>query len=435
MKKTLLFMLSFIFTLLIYSFLVLQSGFAQEFSAQIKIQQPEETFLYDYFVKEHLYRLEGKDSGGEPFVILVDRKENTYIGIHPIMKFYMEFSKEGMFLFNPIIGWEMITQGKKEEKVGSEVIDGITCEKYIYTEPGNNEPSAEVWYSPELKQRIKIIIPLINSQQSIFELLNIKVGKQDKAQFKIPEGYEKMELPEEQTSGVKEQPATSTAPSEPVESETEAEQPAPIRELSKEEIKQLNQDINQNNLAAVRDTLRSGVDASLIVFGTDSILMSACAYGTPDMVSLVLNYHPDINYQDTYGNNALTKAVGNFGHYRQMVPMLLDVGINPNSSVGSAGKINYTALYKITNHALQTQDEADYHIIHLFLEKGANPNLADKNGMTPLMNAAYKGNLDIVKLLLEFGADPNLENNRGQSALDRAKKKGHNDVIQLFNQL
>ena len=434
MKKTLSFMLLFIFVLVICAFLLVQSGFAQEFLARIKISQPEEIYIFDYFVKDHLYRLEGKDSSGEPFVIIVDRKKDTYIGIHPIMKFYMEFSKEAMLLFNPIIGWEMITQGKKEEKMGTEVLAGIACEKYIYTEPDMTESGIEVWYSPELKQRLKIIVPLINSEQSTFELLDIKITKQDEEKFKIPEGYQKMESPEEQAGAEKEKPATSTAPSEPLESETEIEQPIPQRELSKEEIKQLNQDIIQNSLVIVHNMLVSGVDASLLVSSTESMLMSACAYGTPDMVSLVLDHHPDINYQDIYGNNALTKAVGNFGHYRKMVPMLLNVGVNPNSNVGSSGKINYTALYKITNQALQTQDEIDYDIIRLFLEKGADPNLADKNGKVPLMNAAYKGNLAIVKMLLEFHADPTLKDYKGQSALDMAHKKGHQDIIQLLNQ-
>ena len=434
MKKTLSFMLLFIFVLVICAFLLVQSGFAQEFLARIKISQPEEIYIFDYFVKDHLYRLEGKDSSGEPFVIIVDRKKDTYIGIHPIMKFYMEFSKEAMLLFNPIIGWEMITQGKKEEKMGTEVLAGIACEKYIYTEPDMTESGIEVWYSPELKQRLKIIVPLINSEQSTFELLDIKVIKQDEEKFKIPEGYQKMESPEEQAGAEKEEPATSTAPSEPLESETEMEQPIPQRELSKEEIKQLNQDIIQNNLVTVHKVLASGVDASLLVFSTDSMLMSACAHGTPDMVSLILDYHPDINYQDIYGNNALTKAAGNYDHYREMVPMLLNVGVNPNFSVGSSGKINSTALGKITTQALQTQEEIDYDIIRLFLEKGANPNLADKNSKVPLMNAAYKGNLTLVKMLLEFGADPTLKDYKGQSALDTAHKKEHQDIIQLLNQ-
>lgn len=162
--------------------------------------------------------------------------------------------------------------------------------------------------------------------------------------------------------------------------------------------------------------------------------MSACAHGTPDMVSLILDYHPDINYQDMYGNNALTKAAGNFGHYREMVPMLLQAGIDPNAKVGSPGQINSTALGKVTTQALQTQSEEDYRIIELFLEKGADANLSTKNGTTPLMQAAYKGNVELVKLFLAYGADATLKDKTGKTALDMAKQKGHQETIQLLTQ-
>jgi hypothetical protein len=130
-------------------------------------------------------------------VIIANRKDDSYIGLHPIMKFYMEFSREEMFLFNPIIGWEMITNEYEEEKAGTEVIAGFECEKYIYTRQGV-EGVIEAWYSPELKQRIKVIVPLINSEQSIFELLDIKVMSQSEEKFQVPEDYEKMVSPEEQ---------------------------------------------------------------------------------------------------------------------------------------------------------------------------------------------------------------------------------------------
>jgi hypothetical protein len=183
------------FFLLLFVFLIIfttsSSNFAQEFSAKIKITQPEETYNYDYFVKNHLYRLEGQDSFGEPIVIIANRQEDTYLGLHPIMKFYMEFTREEMFLFNPIIGWEMITEGYQEEKAGIEMVNGFQCAKYIYTREGV-DGFIEAWYSPELKQRIKVIIPLIHSEQSTFELLNIQVGNQNERYFKVPEDYEKM---------------------------------------------------------------------------------------------------------------------------------------------------------------------------------------------------------------------------------------------------
>lgn len=181
------------FLLLFVVFLVLfsTSSFAQEFSAQIKITQPEETYHFDYFVKDHLYRLEGEDSSGEPIVIIANRQEDSFIGLHPIMKFYMEFTREEMFLFNPIIGWEMLTQSYQEEKVGTEVMNGLKCEKYAYTQEGM-DGTIEAWYSPEIKQRIKVIVPLMNQEQSTFELLNIQVEAQNEKYFMVPEDYEKM---------------------------------------------------------------------------------------------------------------------------------------------------------------------------------------------------------------------------------------------------
>jgi len=197
-KKNRLLLYGFFALLFIVLLAILCStSLAQEFSAQIKITQPEQTYYYDYFVKDHLYRLEGEDSSGEPIVIIANRQEDSYIGLHPIMKFYMKFSREEMFLFNPIIGWEMLTEGYHEEKVGTETISDLQCEKYGYTQEGM-EGTIEAWYSPELKQRIKIIVPLINSEQSTFELLNIQVGSQDEEKFQIPDDYQKMTSPMEQ---------------------------------------------------------------------------------------------------------------------------------------------------------------------------------------------------------------------------------------------
>ena len=595
---------------------------AQEFSAQIKIEQPEETYHFDYFVKDHLYRLEGEDSSGEPMVIIANRKDDSYIGLHPIMKFYMEFSREEMFLFNPIIGWEMITNEYEEEKAGTEVIAGFECEKYIYTRQGI-DGVIEAWYSPELNQRIKVIVPLINSEQSIFELLDIKVMSQSEEKFQVPDDFKKMVSPEEQMQDGTNSTDNSTVTGDMIEGEApigrilnsgsvmqvrvipsleknlvmenigdkeasitiipyrsgeaidnqitekivspkgktkpsfsrslkvdeieikikegtvkatvlqesffadeverdeyylfdnfgqglffskdkqvqlmitgdnetsgisqfeitffQGEYQNPIekfelslqqgesrqwefqpgevktmdivtgdsnggvkvvleqwtpkkRELSKEEIDQLVQDIYQNKLSTVHKILQSGIDPNLMAFSTDSLLMTACAHGTAEMVSLLLDYQPDIHYQDMYGNNALTKAVDNYDHYQKIVPMLLNAGINPNSKVGNAEQINSTAFGKITARALQTQGEEDYQITKLFLEKGVDVNLSPKTGTTPLMQAAYKGNLKLVKLFLEYKADPNLKDAKGLNALDMAKKKGHQDILKLLEQ-
>ena len=60
------------------------------------------------------------------------------------------------------------------------------------------------------------------------------------------------------------------------------------------------------------------------------------------------------------------------------------------------------------------------------LSKGANPNLKDNRGRTPLHHAAFHGYADNVEALLAAGADPNARDNDGWTPLN-AGNSGRND--------
>jgi ankyrin repeat protein len=59
-------------------------------------------------------------------------------------------------------------------------------------------------------------------------------------------------------------------------------------------------------------------------------------------------------------------------------------------------------------------------------------NLKDKNGMTALMFAAWKGNVDNVKFLIDNGADIDAQDNDGETALITACNFGKTDVIKTL---
>jgi len=73
-------------------------------------------------------------------------------------------------------------------------------------------------------------------------------------------------------------------------------------------------------------------------------------------------------------------------------------------------------------------------IVKLLLNKGADPNRADIEGISPLYWAAYTKNDKILKLLLAKGADPNIEDNEGKTPLYWAIYTGNSEATKILLQ-
>ncbi|MFZ0386448.1 MAG: ankyrin repeat domain-containing protein [Solirubrobacteraceae bacterium] len=67
-----------------------------------------------------------------------------------------------------------------------------------------------------------------------------------------------------------------------------------------------------------------------------------------------------------------------------------------------------------------------------YLDAGVEANLANQNGDTLVMLAAYHGHAETVRALLERGADPNRANDRGQTPLAGAVFKGEDEVVRAL---
>ena len=73
-------------------------------------------------------------------------------------------------------------------------------------------------------------------------------------------------------------------------------------------------------------------------------------------------------------------------------------------------------------------------IAKLLIEKGADVNVKDRSNRTALQFAADTGQKEIVELLLAKKADVNTINARADNALTLAKKKGHKEIADLLVQ-
>jgi len=74
-------------------------------------------------------------------------------------------------------------------------------------------------------------------------------------------------------------------------------------------------------------------------------------------------------------------------------------------------------------------------IARLLLEGGAPVNARQgdgEGGFTPLMEAAFNGQVEMVELLMRYGSDPSMKDDSGNNAADHARSKGHAALAERF---
>jgi len=116
----------------------------------------------------------------------------------------------------------------------------------------------------------------------------------------------------------------------------------------------------------------------------------------------------DANVIDSFQNSALMMAVDN--QHREVAEYLLQHG----ADIQLDNKYGYTPL-------MQAVMRNDAKMVNLLLDKGAK--IDQKNfytELTPLMMAVDNGSLEMVELLLARQASLNLQDERGRSALMHA---------------
>jgi ankyrin repeat protein len=75
----------------------------------------------------------------------------------------------------------------------------------------------------------------------------------------------------------------------------------------------------------------------------------------------------------------------------------------------------------------------DCETVRLLIEQGADVNMAQAGGYTPLHQAAAAGCTDLVEILLKAGANSALLCDQGKSPADYARERKHDAVLQLLS--
>jgi uncharacterized protein len=153
-----------------------------------------------------------------------------------------------------------------------------------------------------------------------------------------------------------------------------------------------------NRIDAARLLIERGADVNAKDAIHDSPFLYAGAQGRLEILRLTLNAGADLKSTNRYGGTALIPAA-HHGHV-ETVRALLKTRI----AIDHVNNLGWTALLEAV--ILGDGGTAHTEIVRLLLAHGANPNLADRQGLTPLAHAEQRGQLALAELLRRAGGSP-----------------------------
>ena len=142
-------------------------------------------------------------------------------------------------------------------------------------------------------------------------------------------------------------------------------------------------------------------------------------------LELISKQHGSLGeFLDQDGRDALMHAVLAEEPSIEVIEFLLRHGVAVNRADAGQG---WTALH----FAVQA---GNIGIIRLLLESGADPDLQDGFGNSPLWRAVYcvEDDEELIGLLVSNGADIDLQNHSGVSPIALAKTRGREDIVDLL---
>jgi ankyrin repeat protein len=180
----------------------------------------------------------------------------------------------------------------------------------------------------------------------------------------------------------------------------------------------------KGDLAKVKELLK---DAPNLVSAKDKFgktpLHLAAKNGHKDVAELLLANGADINARDSNGGfTPLDLALSSY-HYKDIVEFLLARGADANARSDQG-------LTPLQEAAMRGQKDT----VNLLLGKNADVNARDEKGNTPLLWALLLGHTDVAELLVTANADVNAKNNQGLTAMSLARRRNDTKLEGILRQ-
>jgi hypothetical protein len=153
--------------------------------------------------------------------------------------------------------------------------------------------------------------------------------------------------------------------------------------------------VKNNHLAAAMLLIDAGSNINAQAGNMDSPWLLAGALGRTEMLRHMIPKGPNFSLRNRFGGNALIPACERA--HVETVKLLLTTKIDVNH----VNNLGWTCLLEIV--ILGDGGPRHVEVARLVLSAGANPNIADKDRVSPLAHARQKGQREIARLIEAAG--------------------------------
>lgn len=186
--------------------------------------------------------------------------------------------------------------------------------------------------------------------------------------------------------------------------------------------------IEADNVADVKAILAKGLKESDRCRHTGSAIAAAAERGNLEIVKALFAAGAKLVEPECEDSSPLWEA-SQQGH-ADVVALLLSMKADVSFKVGNGST---PLLAAISGPLIEEGPKGDVRkTAELLLAAGADPNVENEFGHTPLILAVNKADARLVSLLLNHGAKPDLKNKKGVSPLDTAKKEDLTFIASLL---
>jgi ankyrin repeat protein len=155
--------------------------------------------------------------------------------------------------------------------------------------------------------------------------------------------------------------------------------------------------VYRNNTAVARLLIAAGANVNAQDKLLNSPFLYAAASGCEEIVRLSMQHGADHKVLNRYGGTALISACER-GHQAVVAALLEDKGF-PADHINNLGRTALLEAIILGNGGPQYET-----VVQMLVTAGCDVNIADKEGVTPLQHAVYRGFRKIAWQLMQAGA-------------------------------